>query len=118
MTATEIWTAADLVRDILIDIKGKTEGREPLSRGALGAATHHLETACGGERERRTFLRAVFGVGSSKDLTDDERSALYTWLSPVEAEDGRWVVGNPDAGPAAREVVREALLDAGQLELL
>ena len=86
-----------------------------------GAMVAHLEDLCGGEPERRSFLKYVFGVSSSADLTCRQQNALYLWLAPQKVssdpKDKRWVVSNPKARATAGAVVDAAIVEAGQPEM-
>lgn len=92
---------------------------QPMLNSKRGAMIAHLEDVCGGEPERRSFLKYVFGVESSADLTCRQQNALYLWLAPQKANsdptDKRWVVTNPKARSTAAAVVSAALVEAGQL---
>lgn len=89
----------------------------PMVDTKLGVLVKHLNDACGGERERRSFLKYIYGVDSSKDLTCRQMNALYLWLEPRPDAEGVW---RPRAlaVSTAKEVVRAALIDAGQQEML
>lgn len=92
------------------------------SRAAMPAPNHtgliasYLNDLCGGERERRSFLRYLFGVDSLKKLDTTQLNALWAWLSPAPLDNGEWGV-LPQCKHWAGLVVRAAAVEAGQLEL-
>ncbi len=45
--------------------------------------------------DRAEFLKAVFGVGSARDLTPYQRRALTDWIRPFKADTGEWVPNDP-----------------------
>ena len=92
----------------------------PMLSSKRGAMIHHLEELCGGEPERRSFLKYVFGVDSSADLTCRQQNALYLWLDPQKANDDpadkRWIVSNPKAPATVAAVLDTVRRAAGQLD--
>lgn len=90
---------------------------QPMAGNKLGVLVKHLNDACGGERERRSFLKFVFGVESSKQLTCRQMNALYLWLEPRPNDEGVWAV-RAQAAATAKEVVRAVLIEAGQQEMV
>lgn len=98
---------------------GRQVDNQPMLDTKRGAMIAHLEELCGGEKPRRSFLKYVFGVDSSADLTCRAQNALYLWLAPKPEEPGskHWVVTNPRARNTAMAVLAAALIAAGQQEL-
>lgn len=98
--------------------RGKPVDNQPMLDSKRGAMIAHLEDVCGGEKQRRSFLKYLFGIDSSADLTCRQQNALYLWLAPKPVNDSKqWTVSNPKARATAEAVVRAALLEAGQQEL-
>lgn len=83
----------------------------------VGPIAGFLDDICGGQKERHSFLRYVFGVDSLNKLNALQLNSLWAWLSPAPLADGTW-------GPLAQckhwagLVVRAAIIDAGQMELI
>lgn len=116
--AFKAWITSDQVfRD-----HGTFVDNQPMLDRKRGAMIAHLEDICGGEAERRSFLKYVFDVDSSADLHCRHQNALYLWLAPQRVNphddnDKRWEVGNAKARATAAAVVAAALRAAGQLTL-
>jgi hypothetical protein len=89
----------------------------PLVPHHLGALIGHLNRVCGGDGERRSFLKYCFDVDSSKLLHVRHINALYYWLRVQPDAEGAWHVTNAKAAATAAAVVRESLLAAGQMEM-
>lgn len=69
-------------------------------------------------KKRRSVIRALFGVESTKDLTFAQARALLKWLiSEHDQETGDYYL-SPDALRLAPEIVRLALTEAGQMSFL
>ena len=86
------------------------------THGKKGAIVGHLEEICGGKKERRTFLRSVYGVLSSRDLEPWQWNALWRWLGPPIEFGGKWYP-HPECEPETRALLRAALIEAGQVEM-
>ena len=50
-----------------------------------------LNTACGGEANRRLVLKELTGKTSSREFTDDEFYALHQFVLPYKPEGGKWI---------------------------
>lgn len=83
----------------------------------VGPIAAYLDQLCGGERERHSFLRYVFGVDSLKKLNTLQQNSLWAWLSPAPLDDGTWGV-LPRCKHWAEACGRAALIEAGQMELV
>lgn len=83
----------------------------------IGPIAAYLDDLCGGEKERRSFLRWVFGVDSLKLLSPIQLNSLWAWLSPAPLDNGEWGC-RAECRHWAGQVVRQALIDAGQMEML
>ena len=104
--------------DKIFTDSGRPVDNQPMLDSKRGALISHLESVCGGEKQRRSFLKYLFGVDSSADLTCRQQNALYLWLAPKSvAGSKQWTVSNPKARATAEAVVRAALIEAGQLEM-
>ena len=51
-----------------------------LSQGQIGAMIGELNRACGGDANRKLFLKAMFNVTSSKDLSISQQWALKGFI--------------------------------------
>lgn len=110
-----------IMSDQVFTDHGQKVDNQPMLNSKRGAMLGHLDEICGGEPERRSFLKFVFGVDSSTALTCRQQNALYLWLAPQKASpdpaDKRWIVSNPKARATAAAIVKAARLAAGQLEM-
>lgn len=113
---------AEAFREWINSDRAFTDHRKPVDNFPMldskrGAMIGHLEQLCGGERERRTFLKYVFNVESSADLHCRQQNALYLWLAPRKDDlAGQWGIGNAKAPATVAAVLRAALVAAGQME--
>jgi len=91
----------------------------PVTPGRVQSIRIHLNELCDGDDSaRHEFLDFVFGVRSTKDLTDTQLSALWTWLGPkVDEETGEWYI-RPQCAITTKAVLRARQVEAGQQELL
>ena len=83
----------------------------------LGALIGHLNDLTGSDGARRSFLKYLFAVDSSKSLHVRHINALYYWLAVRQDAEGKYYISNPKARATAAAVVSAALVDAGQLQL-
>lgn len=70
-----------------------------------GLAVGTLDDYAGDPQRRLTFLKAVFGVESSKQLSDGQIAALLAWKD------------HPDAKSEVNRVIHEYLAAQGQMEM-
>lgn len=66
----------------------ENDGSSDLSDGWKGAIRGHVGKLFAGQA--KPFLAEVYGVESSKDLTEGQWKALLRWLDIRQAEDGQW----------------------------
>lgn len=92
---------------------GRPEASTPPQRGL---AAYLLDRALGGAKERRIFLKWIYGSDTLKDRTKGELMALLDWLARTDPETERYYPESA-ASQEAKGCLRQALLDAGQLEL-
>ena len=90
---------------------------QPVVSHHLGALIGHLNQLCGGDGERRSFLKYCFDVDSSKLLHVRHINALYYWLNVKPDDEGKWQITNPRARATAAAVVTAALVAAGQMQM-
>lgn len=84
-----------------------------------------LQAACQGAECRRSVLMYLFRKGSSKDLNNGARYALYVWVFPHHPDACPPWCGNTSEGwhchPALKQeiqnVLKARLLEQGQMEL-
>ena len=81
------------------------EGSPPVTPKFVGALVGHLNSICGSDERRHTFLRYLFGVTSSKHLTAKQWVALYAFLAPKQnPDDSKWYVW-AECAHMARKVI-------------
>lgn len=90
---------------------------QPVVPHHLGALIGHLNDLTGSDGARRSFLKYLFGVDSSKLLHVRHVNALYYWLAVRPDPEGKWIVTNPRARATAAAVVSAALVAAGQMQM-
>lgn len=66
----------------------ETDGSSNLSDNWKGAIRGHIGKLFAGQA--KPFLAEVYGVESSKDLSEGQWKALLRWLNIRQAEDGQW----------------------------
>ena len=66
----------------------ENDGSSDLSDGWKGAIRGHVGKLFAGQA--KPFLAEVYGVESSKDLTEGQWKAILRWLDIRQAEDGQW----------------------------
>ncbi len=65
--------------------------------------------------DRHAFLRAVFGVGSSKELDAFQRRALVDWVKPTKDASGQWII-DPEVANFVMAEFREIVDYQNRLE--
>lgn len=83
--------------------------------GQTGLINKFLNDVLGDDKARRSVLFWLWGKESSKDLTDREMLAMWDRLK-ITKEDDVWVA-DPAVLLEFQAIHRQALIDAGQLEL-
>lgn len=92
---------------ILLDASaGRAYAPQVNRRGILGRIVGKLNDYAGDDGRRRTFLKAAFGVESSKDLSDAQVMALNGWIE------------HPHARDDVNRLIAEYLTAQGQMVLL
>src|SRR3972149_11898980 len=89
----------------------------PVTPGRAQSIRIHLSKLCDDDNSaRHEFLDFVFGVRSTKDLTDTQLSALWTWLGvQVDEETGEYCI-RPQGAITTQAVLRARQVGMGQLE--
>jgi hypothetical protein len=83
--------------------------------GQRGLITKLLNLALGGDEARHSVLFWIWGKESQSDLTDSQIAAMWGRLKPDKTE-GTWLA-DPVAIAEFQAIHKQALLDAGQLEM-
>lgn len=82
------------LKEIAEKLLRKSEGIDPatvdMSRGKRGAIVGYMNKYFGGDHIRHSFCAHVFGIGSTKALSDVFMEALYTWIDPT-LDDGQYI---------------------------
>lgn len=90
----------------------------PVTPGRAQSIRIHLSKLCDDDNSaRHEFLDFVFGVRSSKDLTDTQLSALWTWLGVQVDEETREYYIRPQCAVTVKAVLRARQVEMGQLEI-
>jgi hypothetical protein len=90
----------------------------PVTDGRRTSIRIHLSELCDDDNDaRHEFLDFVFGVRSTKELTDTQLSALWMWLGPqVDEETGEWHI-RPQCAVTVKAVLRSRQVEMRQEEL-
>lgn len=80
------------MNQIIAQLKEFEKNPRPYSSGGLGVSLQLLDKVCGGEGNRHTLFRKLFGVetGSATELSNRQKSAVVQWVSPAKI-DNIWV---------------------------
>lgn len=107
--------APEVVKSKLLATAAKANDTSIADAARRGAVAGNLETAGGSVQARHLFLDYVFGIKSSKDLTNGQVTAIGKWLS-YKDDDGNWQL-LPEAVEEMRLIVREQQRALGQQDM-
>lgn len=107
--------APEVVKAKLLAAEAKANDKSAADPARRGAVAGNLQEAGGNEQARHLFLDYVFGIKSSKDLTNGQAVAIGKWLSFKDAE-GSWQL-LPEAVEEMKLIVRAQQKALGQQDM-